>query len=369
MAEIVSSVGSNVADDYSDLAAWWTDKKGDIVSADQVQIAELRGEEHDAGNAVNLLMSFADCTVDSTRYYHIRTMTGAEFHGDFDDIASTARLTNDGYSGIVCTVEYTRFEDFVIYNISGTISYDCIRASATGNYAKNCGIHNCETIGDTGGNITLNGFYVLKCINCVVNDIYGQQVGSSAKAITIYGIFADYVYNCTVANLEADNDSTGIGNATAIGIGQLGAAPKAVNNSLVFAVTASCATGNATAIATDYTWAGTEDYNADEDGSTTGVNSITITPASEVTDTAKATFDCHLKAGADCIDEGTDLSGEGYSDDIDGVTRTGTWDIGADQYVGAPPTGWTHKIHGVAPANMAKVNSVAKANIGKINQT
>jgi len=31
--------------------------------------------------------------------------------------------------------------------------------------------------------------------------------------------------------------------------------------------------------------------------------------------------------------------------------------------------GWTHKINGVAAANMAKVNSVAKANIAEINQT
>jgi len=42
----------------------------------------------------------------------------------------------------------------------------------------------------------------------------------------------------------------------------------------------------------------------------------------------------HLKAGAAAIDVGTDLSGT-FTDDIDGVTRSGTWDIGADEYVAA----------------------------------
>lgn len=41
--------------------------------------------------------------------------------------------------------------------------------------------------------------------------------------------------------------------------------------------------------------------------------------------------DFHLKSGADAIDAGTDLSGT-FTTDIDGVTRSGTWDIGADEY-------------------------------------
>jgi hypothetical protein len=47
--------------------------------------------------------------------------------------------------------------------------------------------------------------------------------------------------------------------------------------------------------------------------------------------------DFHLPAGSALIDVGTDTSGDAaplnFTDDIDGVTRTGTWDIGADEYV------------------------------------
>lgn len=42
--------------------------------------------------------------------------------------------------------------------------------------------------------------------------------------------------------------------------------------------------------------------------------------------------DFHLKSGSDFIDVGTDLSAT-FTDDIDGATRSGTWDIGADEFV------------------------------------
>lgn len=46
--------------------------------------------------------------------------------------------------------------------------------------------------------------------------------------------------------------------------------------------------------------------------------------------------DYHLQSGSALIDVGTSDPGGGlFSDDIDGVTRSGTWDIGADEYVSA----------------------------------
>jgi len=42
--------------------------------------------------------------------------------------------------------------------------------------------------------------------------------------------------------------------------------------------------------------------------------------------------DFHLKSDADCIDAGTSISGE-FTTDIDGQTRSGTWDVGADEYI------------------------------------
>jgi hypothetical protein len=56
--------------------------------------------------------------------------------------------------------------------------------------------------------------------------------------------------------------------------------------------------------------------------------------------------DFRLVSGSDAADVGTDLSGDGnypFSDDIQGETRTGTWDIGADEFVVASaPLPHTH---------------------------
>jgi hypothetical protein len=51
--------------------------------------------------------------------------------------------------------------------------------------------------------------------------------------------------------------------------------------------------------------------------------------------------DYHLKSTAtDFIDAGTSSVDSFFTDDIDGVTRSGTWDIGADEYVAAAATSY-----------------------------
>jgi len=50
--------------------------------------------------------------------------------------------------------------------------------------------------------------------------------------------------------------------------------------------------------------------------------------------------DLHLKAGADAINVGTSLSGT-FTDDIDGETRSGTWDMGVDEYY--PPDSFDYR--------------------------
>ena len=44
--------------------------------------------------------------------------------------------------------------------------------------------------------------------------------------------------------------------------------------------------------------------------------------------------DLHLRPGADATDAGSDLSGT-FTDDIDGQARSGSWDVGADEYSAA----------------------------------
>ena len=83
------------------------------------------------------------------------------------------------------------------------------------------------------------------------------------------------------------------------------------------------------------------DYNCSSDTSSPGVNSLDNRGLADIdwVSTGSGTEDLHIQATSDLIDAGTNDPGAGlFSDDIDGVTRTGTWDIGADEYVAAAPS-------------------------------
>ncbi len=59
-------------------------------------------------------------------------------------------------------------------------------------------------------------------------------------------------------------------------------------------------------------------------------NLVNKSIAAQFTATTAGAVDLHLKAYADAIGAGADLSGS-FTDDIDGETRSGAWDVGADE--------------------------------------
>lgn len=66
--------------------------------------------------------------------------------------------------------------------------------------------------------------------------------------------------------------------------------------------------------------------------------------------------DFHIQAGSALIDAGSDLSGD-FSTDIDGQTRSGTWDIGIDEIAGGDPD----PITGTIAASIAAPTASATA--------
>lgn len=88
----------------------------------------------------------------------------------------------------------------------------------------------------------------------------------------------------------------------------------------------------------DYSNFDTTDYCISDDTTATGTGAITgETGADLFVATTSGSEDLHLKSGAAAIDAGDNL-GATYEIDIDGVARTGTWDIGADQFVASGPS-------------------------------
>ena len=94
---------------------------------------------------------------------------------------------------------------------------------------------------------------------------------------------------------------------------------------------------------TDYsgTFAAASTHNLSKDTTAPALNTYYVSKT--LTFVNAAGDDYHLASGdTDAIDMGTATSGESaplnFTTDIDGTTRSGTWDIGADEYVSAEPT-------------------------------
>ena len=81
----------------------------------------------------------------------------------------------------------------------------------------------------------------------------------------------------------------------------------------------------------DFDGAMTQSFNMSSDATAAGTGSLTNKlAANQFVSIAAGTEDFHLKAGADAIDVGDDLSSS-FTDDIDAESRGAAWDMGADE--------------------------------------
>jgi hypothetical protein len=147
----------------------------------------------------------------------------------------------------------------------------------------------------------------------VWNNILYDFINSSNNIITIYNNTAKtYAYNNTLQNVW-------------IGLAHYGGTFVAKNNIVQDANDGYVGTFTSS------------DYNISNLASDAPSPSYRSGLATTLTFADKAADDFHLDAGdTDALDVGTDLSSDpnlAFSDDIDGGIRSGTWDIGVDEYV------------------------------------
>jgi hypothetical protein len=203
--------------------------------------------------------------------------------------------------GVLVNDDYTQIEWFEIIRTGGANG----RAAATAQDATNVIfdhllIHNYTTgLASYGIKGADNSTFTVR--NCIIYD--GQSSGIRLSGLTSTGI----VQNCTVYGITGTGISKDDGTVT---------------------VTNSISMGNTT----DFS-GGTQSYNLSSDATATGTGSlINKVAADQFVNITASSEDLHLKAGADAIDTGTDLSGS-FADDIDGDARPigAQWDIGADE--------------------------------------
>src|SRR3990172_5304724 len=284
--EIIKTVKPS-GGDYSSLSAWEAGEQGDLPTLDEIHTAECYSMQ----DTIAVIINGWDTS--AIRYLKVYTPASERHDGKWNtgkyylDITSGYALdiyeTDAHVEGIQIDGNGTNLTNYVIRATRNKISY-CI--------SKDAGT---------------SGYYTDPLTTQFWNDIAFDCNGAG-----FYLGSGGYFYNCTA------KDNAGIG------FQRFGGTPTLKN----------CLSDN---VGADYSGAMTVSYcasgdaTADDNGGAGNRINQTFTFVNEAGD------DFHLASGdAGAKDYGVDLSADpdlAFSDDIDGQTRSGTWDIGADEYV------------------------------------
>jgi len=295
-----------------------------------------------------------------------------EISGDWTGAPDTTAVTVDGYT--------TTASDYINIYTTGTARHDGTAGKATA-YKLRCTNATAVTIQDDY--VTINGLVVEMVGNATASDNkYGIYVNSvtgcpiknnvvlSSGSISASddnwngirfnhgstGTRSYYCYNNIVYNFVGGGGTSWDGIAFSMATNYTAKTVYCYNNTVYNCTTTgiyfTMRSTNALYVSnnicigngTDFSFTGyggesysVNDYNASSDATATGANSLNsgtakVPSTADFVSITGGSENLHLASTAVEIDEGTDL-GSPYNVDIDGTTRTGTWDIGADEYV------------------------------------
>lgn len=258
-------------------------------------------------------VALAAATSDATRYVRVYTPPTERHAGTWN--TGKYYLTVTGATAIsIASGLHTRVEGLQIQCTLTAADVKSCYQNAGQSRISNTICRGSYGTGTSGGyGIVQDGSgAVLRAWNCLIYDIVGWTSGFGAGFLHNAGTSA-YVSNITVQGCA------------------FGFATVPTGAVLKNCLAQDCADGTFDSFGSPFEAASTN--NAADAGTPPGSNPQT----GEVTFVNEAGDDFHLDA-SDTVAKGngTDLSADAntpFSDDIDGVTRTGTWDIGADQYV------------------------------------
>lgn len=343
MVDHVKTLGPNgVSYDYTSVTAWQNDHGGSsskdlVTNGDSVTLEFYKGDYTSVGGGVNFIdetVSITGWTVDDPNGSGTNTMTltcpASERHDGTPDTGmewrqSTANFGNLGLSsGSSAIVEFLEFG----HPLLGGASRSCIAVTLGAiPIIRNC-IFKGSGKGNAADGIVWSGRTSGKVdvANCLFFDF---QVAVWRSSWSFGAVRNCTFVRCTTAHEQGVNNygTTETYNCVAYDCDEF-LNPDYVN---------SFSTGTG--------------YNA-SDNITGGSPSHTMPPdnvgssnyasnvvAGDFEDAANDDF--HLSSGSPLIGIGFDASSL-YTNDIDGDTRTGSWDIGADEFSGSAPAP-THK--------------------------
>jgi len=284
--------------DYTTLTAWEAANQGNLVTADEIRVAECYD---DWATGLDDKLVIDGSTTDATRYLMITVAAGHRHSGVPRSGFYVKRAV--GYDALLRDSDlYTRLEwlDLENTNSNGNALYANAGSGVYGNLiAKTAGTSQ-YVVGLYGQNITIHG-------------------------ALFYGGGSGVQLNSTIAANIYNSVATGCVNGFNPGSSTLAVLKNCVayNNTTNYSGTFSASsTNNATSSASD---------DAPGPGSVVGITSADFVNA--------ASNDFHLAAGSALIGAGVNLYAD-FQADVDGDAwpSSGAWDIGFDYYVSAGGT-------------------------------
>lgn len=304
--------GVDWANAYTALQTWNQAEKTDLVSAGNIHTVYCRSSSGtDDTTPVSLLVG--DWTTASGNYIEI---IGADFPSDgiFDGTKYNLNITN-AY-GFASNVQYVTIRNMQFQlNTTGTTSvlfFSFYAGSTSAVIMDSCIIKGvCSGTGLVGG---ISGWSSDTTLHCHNTLIYGFVSGGDNSH---YGVWVNdatcYFLNCTI-----------YGNY--YGIDEVAGGSFEAHNTI---------SGNNT---DDFRGNMVIDYCCTDDAD--GTNGQGPSGGNWANEFTTPGSDFSLLVGGNCVENGTDDPGSGlYSDDIVGLARTSTWDIGVFEYDNIPVGG------------------------------
>ena len=322
MAENVQTIGSGK--DFTTVTGWETDTDVALTTG-TVEVGEL----YDSADwTANDIIAGAS-NIDATTYRMLRAATADRHNGT---VGSGGVEFNPSSGGHILQIDEDNFRiDGLIMGGMSNSSDECCRINNTGFRAQHCIFYNAES------NTLMDALYIsvssatIYISNCIFYEFTRGAVHVQGQtSVTVY------VHNCTGWELV----STAATQYCGFGFDDT----KNNNGSVMHCDNVTSHSTNRA----DFQGGGTGGNEGTVNCTNCASSDSTTTSGQDVTDVAGnlntvtqsdqfvnlTTIDLHLKAGADLLLAGKDLSGDSdlpVTDDIDYATRTGTYDIGAHQ--------------------------------------
>ncbi len=301
--------------DYTSLSGWEAGQQADIVTADEIQVAECYAMLDSTQVIVD------GWTTDATRYIQI-TVPAAERHDGKRNTSKYRLEVSAGFTQALRILEdYVRVYGMAARNTSASVGSDAYFAQSSTTSAS-VRFVDCLAYDSVGRGFWINGGAETILLNCVAMNLSDATVGVGFWVRNGLATNNTYAYNCVVAN------------AAQYGF--------RVESGVVGTFKNCYSGGTGTA---DYSNAGTMNLTTchAEDGTGNTTTAFSTSSGVYFTNVTAGSEDVHIGSSSGLKDTGTDLSGDARwvhpngSVGINGNSRS-TWDVGADEYVATGAT-------------------------------